>query len=494
MVTVTGKAVNKKAMKSLQGHYVLGSLYLALVSGVPDICLARADITPRISLSEIYTDNVNLVDSKQKSDYITELTPGFNATLTGERVKASLDYQLQSFFYSSSTDNSSSNHQLEANGTAELYRDAFFLDANTSIFQSIIDPQGTVVLDNINITSNRTDIFVANVSPYWKQRFAESVDAVARYRYGIVNYDENDQGGGTGGGLTQDSRIQQVNLSAGNLLEANRRWAWQTAAGYTSIEYDDNIENKFRYTVGSLGYRITGKLQLILDGGVDDNDFEEENTVDTSGPFWNTGLRWDPSAKNRFEAGFGRRYDGGIYNFLWAFQGRRSALNASYSQTLETNANVLSQEQISDIQDIGAQMPTTGNLFRSDANVFERKLFSVNATIDGVKSSLSLTFADERREIQDATGDENQIISLSGIWNWRYSARTSVILNFFAVQQEFEGSGGGNDIYRASAGLTRQLGPRSTGAIRFVRTRKDADGDVNDYEENRINLSLKITF
>lgn len=505
MITVTRKAeaeeeaeeLSKKAMNSMQRHYLLGILCLAPVSGIPDVCLAGADITPRVTLSEIYTDNIDLVDTNKKSEWVTELTPGFIATVTGGRVNARVDYQMQTLFYFRESD-SSTNHQLEANSTTELYQDTFFVDANASVFQAVIDPEGTVALDNVNNDENRTDVYIANVSPYWRQRFAASVDAEARYRYGIVKYDESDDGTGTGtvGGLTEDSTIQEVQLSAGNLLEASRRWTWQTSARYATIEYDDlfNTENTFRTAVASLGYRATSKLQLILDGGVDDNDIEREGDTDTSGPFWNAGLRWNPSVKNRFEAGFGQRYDGDIYNFLWAFQGRRSTLNASYSQTLETDANVLSEEQIPDIGDIGGDTPNPENLFRSDADVFERKVFSTNATIDWAKSLLSLTFSNERRESLSATGDEDEITSLLGTWNWRYSGRTSVILDFLAVQQEFGGGGGDEDIYRATAGLTRQLGPRSTGAILFVHSQQDSDGDENDYEENRVILSVKIAF
>ena len=38
----------------------------------------RVEMIPRISLSEVYDDNINLDSTDEKSDYITTLSPGID--------------------------------------------------------------------------------------------------------------------------------------------------------------------------------------------------------------------------------------------------------------------------------------------------------------------------------------------------------------------------------------------------------------------------------
>jgi len=46
----------------------------------PMICLAesRFELTPRISLSQVYDDNIYLEANNEKSDYLTTVSPGIN--------------------------------------------------------------------------------------------------------------------------------------------------------------------------------------------------------------------------------------------------------------------------------------------------------------------------------------------------------------------------------------------------------------------------------
>lgn len=472
---------------------VLQVVCLALLPAIHGVCQAGTDVTPRLYLGGIYTDNVTLVDNGKDSEFITEVTPGFSANVAGSRVNGYLDYQLQSLFYGGTSGNTSSNHQLEGAGTSKLYKDIFFVDADASVFQSVTDPEGgPVALDNVSRTGNRTDVATFNISPYWKYRFNGSTDAITRYRFGKVNYGDDASSSGNSS-TTTDSTIQEVSLSVGNLQEVTRKWSWRLTSGYTLIKYDNNREDTLRNAAATLGYRVTRKIQLTANGGTDNNDFETSNQNDTSGNFWDVGMKWNLSSKNQFEAGFGRRYDGDIYNFLWTNKGRVTTLDVSYDQTLNTYANVVSQESIPPLTGSGGVPLESENLFRRNNSVFERKLFSVNATVDLSKNTFGLTFVDERRENQDDS-EEDQITSVRGLWDWRFSSRTSSQLNVYAVRQEFGNTGQKNDIYRISAGLTRKVARTLEANLLYSYSRQDSDDGLNEYQENRVSVFLLKTF
>ncbi|HAN56178.1 MAG TPA: hypothetical protein DCQ77_08340, partial [Betaproteobacteria bacterium] len=70
-----------------------------LLAGVAQPVLA-ADwtVTPNLTASERYTDNVNLAPSsgKKESDFITEVRPGIQLYKNGRRLKVNINYSLQS--------------------------------------------------------------------------------------------------------------------------------------------------------------------------------------------------------------------------------------------------------------------------------------------------------------------------------------------------------------------------------------------------------------
>lgn len=456
---------------------------LAQVFGMVEVYAASTDLTPRIGVTGIYSDNIDLVDNGAKEEFITQLTPGFSAGVKGGRISGNMDYQMQGLLYARD-ERREVFHQLDGTGTAELVEETLLVDVDANVFQSVVNPRDTIARDNVNNTDNRTDVVTAGISPYWRYSFPDAVEALARYRYGIVNYGETDVNDDSN---LVDSDIQEVFLSLGNIRERSKVWTWRLGYEATRVDFDDGLRNEFRSAVASMGYRITRKLQLVVDGGDDDNDFESEGQVDTSGFYWNSGLNWDPNSKNHVELGFGNRYGGDVYNFLWVRRARYFTLDASYAQTLATDASVVSRDQVAvDSGDV--------NRFLSDTTTFERKLFSLNSTIEWSKNTFNLTFTDERRENQDAAGDEDRLTRLSGSWRWSISSLSSIMLALIADRQKFGDTNQEDDLGLATLSLTRKFGIKTEGTLRYSHSRLDSGGDTEDYKENRVWLSFVRSF
>jgi len=70
-------------MKIVSGRKVLFFLLITLFLP-PIICVAdyRFELTPRISLSRVYDDNIYLEATNEKSDYLTTASPGINMMIS----------------------------------------------------------------------------------------------------------------------------------------------------------------------------------------------------------------------------------------------------------------------------------------------------------------------------------------------------------------------------------------------------------------------------
>ena len=58
---------------------------------------------PRVSVTETITNNARLSSVNQKSDAITEVSPGISISSTGGRIRGSIDYSLTEVLYANNT-------------------------------------------------------------------------------------------------------------------------------------------------------------------------------------------------------------------------------------------------------------------------------------------------------------------------------------------------------------------------------------------------------
>ena len=435
------------------------------------------EFKPRVSLQAIYTDNYLLSADDEESETVYILTPGVSLRGKSDRLKLDFDYQLEGV---KGKDNDEVYHQLSTRGTAELAEDLFFLDADARYFQSLINSNGRITVDNVNPTVNRTDVFSANISPYLRTRLAGDLDFLLKYRYGVVQYgDEED--------APVDSEIQEAAARLGNLDAAARKWSWQVAAHSTQTDTDNVDAVEFRTASASLGYRFTSRLQLVLDGGVDDNDFPGEELTDTSNEFWNLSLRLGLGERDRLEAGFGNRYNDQVYRFLWAHSGRRVSLGLTYDHTLETTANALA------VQDALADS-STPDLFSTQPDVFTRKTLSFNTGIKLSRNNLGVTARYERRESLIVTGDEQKVTTLNAFWNWHLGSRTDFNLSYLTGRQN-NADQEDSEITGYTVSFSRSFGPKWQGNLSYSNNQQKSDGDSqNEYQENRFQVGVRGEF
>ena len=87
--------------------FFINSLFL-----FPMICVAdyRFELTPRISLSQVYDDNIYLEATNEKLDYLTTASPGINMMISSINRSLSLDYSPTWVYYDEYDENDTVRH------------------------------------------------------------------------------------------------------------------------------------------------------------------------------------------------------------------------------------------------------------------------------------------------------------------------------------------------------------------------------------------------
>ena len=72
---------------------------LILSAGAPAYSQTRFEVTPTITVSETYDDNIFLTKTNKVSDYITVVTPGISMNLLQEHTSLQLRYAPSFYRY-----------------------------------------------------------------------------------------------------------------------------------------------------------------------------------------------------------------------------------------------------------------------------------------------------------------------------------------------------------------------------------------------------------
>ena len=289
---------------------------------------AQWEFTPRVGLAEIYSDNVSLTPlGTERSEFITQLTPGLTVIGDGPRLKLRADYEMQNFAYGRQG-SFSSNHQFNGVADAELVDQIFFLNGKASVSQQPISPFGTQSVSNANQIANRTEIKTYSLSPYLRHRFGSAAIAEMRYAHDTVT---------SGVGGFQDSNSDSIRLSVDSGT-AFRTVGWGWRYSRQDTDYENANPLRTEETAGKPRYLLTPRFALTSSIG-----YEKSNYLSLGarpqGSFWQAGLNWAPTSRTNLEASGGERYDGKSYFLTARHRTRRTVWSLGYSDQVTTTQN-----------------------------------------------------------------------------------------------------------------------------------------------------------
>jgi len=451
---------------------------------IKNVCAGEVRFSPSVNIKQSYTDNILLSPKGQEqSELVTEISPSFMLLMKGSHFNANVNYTMQNLLYKNESSRNQTYNQLMASSTSEIMDDYFYFDVNANHNQQTINANRPIGTNNIAVTNNISNVTSYTVAPYLRHSYTNVLDISARYSYSEVDYRQDD--------LTD---VTQSGFNIGLNSPTNSLGvSWAMALLKQKSDFDTGKDSEFKRGSVQLGYRFSSRTHVYATKGKDENTFSIANNQDISEPFWNVGVDWQPGSRDFLTLQYGERFFGHTTLFRWRHTARRLTLNANYEEELSTTALTLlqQQQQLASASTQLNQPIDTNNSINSQ--VFVRKLGTIGLTYTVSKTSLSLSYSNDKRIFQD-TGD----ITQTRVANLSVSLRSSPVLTYvFGTSW--------NNYYTASTdiklfttninfAIQRQLAARMQGELSLSHGIRRNTNAATDYDENIVSLGITKTF
>ncbi len=485
-------------------------------------------IEPRVSIRETYTDNVTLSRrGGEKSEFITEISPGFSIKHNAARSNVDIDYSLNNYFYLKDRDRNTLNHRLRGEGDVEIVEDLFFLDTRANINQQAVSAFGPIGA-NSSVNSNNRTFRSYSISPYLRKKFGREATGEARYTFSQLSSDSNSA-------TTSDSAANSILLKLDS-GPAQHDWGWGSAYRRENINYERSTDTTFESVSGNLRYRINPRLFATGSMGYDKNDYFTTGEK-PEGVFWALGADWRPVRRTSLSFSAGRRYFGNTYALTLQHSTRRTSWDISYQQNLSTSRSQfnqpvgtyrefiestlqsrfpnLSPSDLRNLVDLAAKQyvaagqdpdAVQGINFQTNTAFIEKKWQGL-VTLDFSKSALTFRAFSSVRDsstlgtqgILNASGDFalSQIIKQSGVgtqWTYHLSPRNDANVGLDVSRFRLVDIGRVDNRTSLNLGIARKLSRTANGTVGYRYLRRDSNFSSNDYEENSFVGTLTLTF
>jgi uncharacterized protein (PEP-CTERM system associated) len=411
------------------------------------------------------------------------------------------------------------NHQLFANGTAELWEKLFFVDARATIMQVNASLTGPRSVSNINTTGNRSTAKTFMTSPYFRHEFANDAEGEARYTYSVVDTDSTT--------LTKtDSNRLDLKLKSG---PSYRLYTWNVEYKKERIEGTRQASQEFSSILLTGRRLITYNLYLTSSIGYEDNHYVAVGN-NPSGAIYNAGLDWTPSPRTHLAATLGQRYYCNAYSFDFSHRTRLTVWSARYSEDVTTTrsqlllpvststADYVNNLLLGKIPDPVARQQAVQK-FISDANlppsllvpqdfystqVFLVKRWDGSVGLQGVRHTVLANAYTQTQDSQSASVSVNagdfatsNNIKQSGAsvtWSWRVTPYDSSNVSLAYSRNELLATGREDKTKHLRVSLLHQFDRNLSGSLNFRRLQNESSVPGSEYTENAVSAQLQMNF
>lgn len=503
---------------------------LALLLAVPTVQAQDEEdelhdwrLTPRLTVSETYTDNIEL-EPDGDPDLVTEVSPGLNLSKDTGRSRVELDYQLQGLLFADTSSNNDINHKLFGAGQFELMPDWFYLDTLATYTQRSVNQSGRLSLDTVTGANDLDDVGTLRISPYLAHDFGGQVEVLARYTRDEVRYESSASDSHTDSG--------DIRLSSGRFW---RVLTWSLQHNRMRVERGSASNATFESSRADAGYRVTDSFRLLARAGNEDNDFSTARQIE-NGSYVAGGALWRPSRYYGMEALYGsdyktatlrlnpsRRTDvkvtyfdrdvGTVLGPAWdasiRHRGPALTLSASYHEDTVTQQQIeVTRELAGYIDPIAGSIFLGGDLSGFDSSIhapiFRDQLDLVDEVIERRRASGSFAYDTGRSTFSGRIFNERRLLltsqsrqSTSGgdaSWRWAWDGTTDFILRGGLVETSRNAANQDDRLWFAQWSVEHDFTPRARGSLELRRTEQESDRAANEYEENRITARVRMEF
>ena len=493
-------------------------------------------IRPSLSMSEVFSDNLELSDNAKKSGFVSEVAPGLSMFGQSPWSNFNLNYRLQGLYNAGGSDAIDINHQLQMNSLYQAVRNTLFLRTSSSISQQNIN-NSYIATDNITGNRDRTTVTNFNISPYWTPHFGQYASGLFRLGY--------QQTGFNNGNFVENAEpANQISDSTSysadaRLLSGSKfgkiRWNLNYSLQHQNRDSGEDVQ--FERYHGDLRYLINRKFNVFANFGYENNDYQTLNDSINNGFFYTFGGRWSPSRWYSLEAGYGNNYHvtarfnpsnnlTGIVTYRYKnvglntgsswdaninYRAQQGFARFRYSQETTTVQQILTQQYDFNVFDPSGNVlidPETGLPFIISVDfpiLVDDVIISKQGTLTfgyrSGKSSYNISLYNTRRTYE-LNPQEDNVYGASASWRWQIQPR----LNFYlrptwqSTDISNTGTNSSNTRYDVALGLTRAV-PINLGRPLLMQTRLElrhinqmSDLSSNDYTENRATANFFVRF
>lgn len=474
-------------------HYTMG-LVMVVVTPLAMAFGDAWDFTPRVSLSQDYSDNINLAPpGEEDSEFITQLNSGFSLNRDGGRARARLGYNLQSLFYWQDSNDSALFHQFFGDGRVDVVPEQFYIDSAASFSQRQLTRERAGA-DNLNLDNNRGDVLTFRISPVYIQQFGDLATGQLRYSYDRV--DSLD---------TEANNSQRNNVSlAINSGPQFTRFGWGVSVNYSQTDFDDDASSTQKNAELLGRWAVTDRLDLFAVLGYEQDEFDQDNgRSDPDGIIWRLGSTYIPNDRTSIEAFFGERFFGTTYGATARHRLRNSQFTLDYTESV-TSVNQFEIDQT---------IPRGVNATIEESLIVDGEPFLFDLESPGLRSGsfvskrLSAAYTGQRQKLGwglrlfheqrdfEVSNDSEEAQSFAGNLSWQWRPRTSVFANASLQESTFAGQDGEETLYSTRLGISRQFGRQVSASVQYSYRDLDSSRLGDDgYQENRVSATLQKTF
>lgn len=479
-----------------------------------------------ISLGAFYTDNACLSDADKQGRMAGTATP--DIYLRGQGARANLSLQAAVEYNSLGDSNQDCNRgqlgnrqslipSLRFAGDLEPIHDWLTLEADAFVGRNPIDPFAGSGVDNLSGRDNLNITYQYGAGAIVQRRLLENTEMRLRYHYDQQSNEVD---------LYGDSSEDLVEFDLGT-DPARSRLSTGIGGRYSKVTFEANDQSPaFDNTLSSAeikaALQFNSSWQVNARVGQEWNEFTSSRG-DIDGAYWDAALRWTPNTRVKIEVGTGERFFGTTPRLDASYRHKRSEFTASYSRTLTFPRNLRAagggaddplNQGFDPNSDVGF-----GQFPNDPLAVSGQPTFIGNTPIINERLSVSYRFTGQRTTIRVSASDSRQLrtedsgeadfTDVGMTFTRTLSSQISIHAHLGWSEREGRGLNteiingnifNGNSIdqsshtWRAGTGFSRRLGANTTVSFGYQFTRQASDIAVNEYDENRVTLSIRHTF
>lgn len=507
----------------------IGLIYVTAAAFQP-ACAGDWQFTPSFSLSERYSDNVNLsANGSEQSSFVTEATPSIRATRNGARVKANVNYSMHGRAYTSSSVGNSLDHKFNGSLKAELSENFLFLDANADVSQQYRTLTGALGADAINTSSNLANVVTYSITPYIKTRLGSYANLDFRLTHSNVSYESagatDSSSNGVNFSLTSGSRMLPV--------------SWALNFRQQNVDNKTTVDTESEYTKANLRYPLSRRFGLTAQANNERNDYlgatgrqrdftswgggayyEPSRRLSTeiaynssdNGGFWSGSLSFRPTLRTSLTASTTQRSFGRTYDLGFKHRTRKSSWGVQYREDLTTTRDqLLSPIALLDVYDCSgtAEAVPTGTPPPNPTCVLAGQIYGLTSTdfnttflSKSLNSSVSYRmrrstatlslFSNERDSQPSGATDRTDGLQMS--LSIIPATRTTYTLSSGWTTTQSSAIVGQDDLWNISLSVSRRFQPKVSGSLQLRHQQRESVTVSRDYEENSVAANLNMSF